>query len=97
MDIRNNLESLKTILGVSQTTAATTAQPRTSVQTGASAGISGDQAVFSSAGSAVSQAATDSSVRLDKVAQIQAQLAAGTYHVSASAVASKLVDSMLGN
>ena len=35
-------------------------------------------------------------VRADKVAQIQAALASGTYNVPASAVASKVVDSMLG-
>jgi anti-sigma28 factor (negative regulator of flagellin synthesis) len=33
---------------------------------------------------------------MDKVAAIQAALAAGTYNVSASDVASKVVDSMLG-
>jgi anti-sigma28 factor (negative regulator of flagellin synthesis) len=35
-------------------------------------------------------------VRTDKVAGIQAALAAGSYNVPASAVASKMVDSMLG-
>jgi anti-sigma28 factor (negative regulator of flagellin synthesis) len=35
-------------------------------------------------------------VRTDKVAAVQAALAAGTYDVPASAVASKVVDSMLG-
>jgi anti-sigma28 factor (negative regulator of flagellin synthesis) len=33
---------------------------------------------------------------MDKVASIQAALAAGTYDVSAADVASKVVDSMLG-
>jgi anti-sigma28 factor (negative regulator of flagellin synthesis) len=35
-------------------------------------------------------------VRPEKVAGIQAALAAGTYNVPASAVAAKLVDAMLG-
>jgi negative regulator of flagellin synthesis FlgM len=33
---------------------------------------------------------------MDKVASIQAALASGSYNVSASAVASKVVDAMLG-
>jgi negative regulator of flagellin synthesis FlgM len=37
----------------------------------------------------------DTEVRMDKVAGIQAALAAGTYNVSAAAVASRVVDSML--
>jgi negative regulator of flagellin synthesis FlgM len=41
--------------------------------------------------------AGDSDVRMNKVATIQAALAAGTYDVSASEVASKVVDSMLGD
>ena len=49
---------------------------------------------LSSAGSEVSQTASDASVRMDKVAEIQAALASGSYNVSASAVASKVVDSM---
>jgi negative regulator of flagellin synthesis FlgM len=41
--------------------------------------------------------AGDEAVRTDKVASIQAALAAGTYNVSSMAVASKVVDSMLGS
>jgi hypothetical protein len=44
----------------------------------------------------VALSATDSDVRMDKVASIQAALASGTYNVPASAVASKMVDSMMG-
>jgi anti-sigma28 factor (negative regulator of flagellin synthesis) len=36
-------------------------------------------------------------VRTDKVASVQAALAAGTYDVPALAVASKIVDAMLSN
>jgi negative regulator of flagellin synthesis FlgM len=74
---------------------ATTPQPKSGVTAGGSALGSG-QAAFSSAGSEVSQTATDSGVRMDKVAEIQAALASGSYNVSAGAVASKVVDSMLG-
>ena len=38
---------------------------------------------------------SDSTVRMDKVTEIQAALASGSYNVPASAVASKVVDSML--
>jgi negative regulator of flagellin synthesis FlgM len=54
-------------------------------------------ATFSSAASEVAQTAGDANVRMDKVAGIQAALAAGSYNVPASAVASKVVDSMLGS
>jgi anti-sigma28 factor (negative regulator of flagellin synthesis) len=40
--------------------------------------------------------AADSGIRTDKVAAVQAAMAAGTYNVPASAVASKMVDAMLG-
>jgi negative regulator of flagellin synthesis FlgM len=55
-----------------------------------------DRATLSSAASEVSQSLADDGVRPEKVAGIQAALAAGTYDVPASAVASKLVDAMLG-
>jgi negative regulator of flagellin synthesis FlgM len=86
---------LKSLLGTPAPVQATTAQPKSGSTTGGSALIS-DQATFSGAGSEVSQTADDTEVRMDKVAAIQAALAAGTYNVSASDVASKVVDSMLG-
>lgn len=95
MDVRNSLEGLKTILGVSQPTTAATPGKSNNSLSGSSA-MGADQATLSSAGSAVSTTLGDSSVRADKVASIQAALAAGTYNVPASALASKLVESMLG-
>jgi anti-sigma28 factor (negative regulator of flagellin synthesis) len=41
--------------------------------------------------------ATDSDVRTEKVTSVQMALAAGTYDVSTSAVASKMVDAMLSD
>jgi negative regulator of flagellin synthesis FlgM len=96
MDIRSSLEGLKSLFGTPEAAPATTAQPKSGSTAGGSA-LSSDQATFSSAGSEVSQTAGGTEVRMDKVASIQAALAAGTYNVPASAVASKVVDSMLGS
>ena len=93
MDIRSSLEGLKSIFGATQTAPAAP-QTRAGTPTGATA-FSSDSATLSSAASEVSSTAADSDVRLDKVASIQAQLAAGTYSIPASAVAGKLVDSLL--
>jgi negative regulator of flagellin synthesis FlgM len=86
---------LKSLLGTPAPAQATTAQPKSGSTTGGGALGSG-QATFRGAGSEVSQTADDTEARMDKVASIQAALAAGTYNVSAGAVASKVVDSMLG-
>lgn len=95
MDIRNRLDGLKSLLGVATAAPAATQQPKNNtVATGTALGS--DRATLSSAGSEVSLAAADSGVRTDKVAGIQAALASGTYIVPASAVASKVVDTMLG-
>jgi negative regulator of flagellin synthesis FlgM len=94
MDIRGSLDGLKSLLGVNPA-----AQPATGTKGTSSAGksaIGSDHATLSSAGSEVAQTASDDAVRTDKVASVQAAIAAGTYSVPASAVASKLVDAMLG-
>lgn len=67
-----------------------------SVPSATASGITSDRATLSSAASEISDAATGEDVRMDKVSQVQQALAAGTYDVSASAVASKVVDAMLG-
>ncbi len=94
MDIRNSLEGLRSLLGA---TPATT--PAVGQKNGAAQGMSAlgaDQATLSNAGSEVSQSASADGVRTDKVAAVQAALAAGTYSVPASVVASKVVDAMMG-
>ena len=95
MDIRSSLDTLKSLLR-SSASAPAAAQQTKSGATVAGSGLGTDKATFSSAGSEVSQTATDAGIRMDKVADVQAALASGSYNVSAGAVASKVVDSMLG-
>ena len=94
MEVNNSLEGLKSLLGTASAS-QTASQPAGNAKTGDSA-LGSDQATLSSWASEVSLTAGDSQVRADKVAGIQATLAAGTYNVPASAVASRLVDAMLG-
>jgi negative regulator of flagellin synthesis FlgM len=96
IDIRSSVEELKSQLETPALVPATTPQPKSGATAGGSA-LGSDHATFSSAGSEVSQMAGDTEVRMDKVAGIQAALAAGTYNVSAVAVASRVVDSMRGS
>ena len=91
MDIRTGLDGLKTLLGVSATE---TPKPQPVKPAPVSVQSPHDSATFSSAAAGVAQSA-DADVRTDKVASIQAALAAGTYNVPASAVAGKLVDALL--
>ncbi len=93
MDIRNNLDGLKSLLGVEST--ATSRQPART-QTVSDPALGSDRATLSNAATEFSQAARAEDVRAEKVAAVHAALAAGTYSVPASAVASKLVDAMLG-
>jgi negative regulator of flagellin synthesis FlgM len=95
MDIRSSLDGLKSLLGVPQATPSAPQQTRNAATNSGSA-LTSDRATLSSAGNEVSLAASDTGVRADKVASIQAALASGTYSVPASAVASKMVDAMLG-
>ncbi|HEV2647574.1 MAG TPA: flagellar biosynthesis anti-sigma factor FlgM [Acidobacteriaceae bacterium] len=57
--------------------------------------IASDSAKVSLAGAMLSQATSGSDVRFERVAALQQSIAAGTYNVSASDVASKLVDALL--
>ncbi|MGD0733712.1 MAG: flagellar biosynthesis anti-sigma factor FlgM [Terracidiphilus sp.] len=94
MDIRTSLDGLKSLLGVTPPETAAAQQKSTPATVGS--GLTSDRATFSSAGSEVSLTAAEPGVRTDKVANVQAAIAAGTYNVPASAVASKVVGSMLG-
>ena len=96
IDILRRVEELKSLLETPALAPAVTPQPKSEATADGSAQGSAP-AAFSSAGSEVSQTAGGTEARMDKVASIQAALAAGTYNVPASAVASKVVDSMLGS
>jgi len=95
MDIRSSLDGLKSLLGTPQATPAVP-QPAKGGPVSSSSALGSDRATFSSAASEVSLTAADTDVRADKVASVQAALADGSYNVSASAIASKVVDAMLG-
>ncbi|HEX4756944.1 MAG TPA: flagellar biosynthesis anti-sigma factor FlgM [Terracidiphilus sp.] len=94
MDVRNSLEGLKSLLGVNPPAPAATG-PKSGTAAGTSA-LGSDRATLSNAGSEVLLTAGEDGVRMEKVSAVQAALAAGTYDVPSSAVASKVVDSMLG-
>ena len=96
MDTRNTVDGLRILLGASPT--ASSPPKPVGNQYALNASLLGtDRATLSSAGSMISETGPGSDVRTAKVAAIQAALIAGTYSIPASAVASKLVDSMLGN
>jgi len=97
MDIRNSLDGLKSLLGVSPTDTTSFGAAKANSVSTTSSDAGSDRATLSSAASQVASTSDDASVRMDKVTSIQSALAAGTYNVPASAVASRLVDSMLGN
>lgn len=98
MEIRNNAEALKNLLNVGSSPSTQGAQPAQAAQAaqkpGAQPALGGDKATVSALGAEAASAA-NSDVRSEKVASIKAALAAGTYNVPASAVAGKVVDSML--
>ena len=61
----------------------------------AAAVAQGDSTSISSTSGLIAQALGGSDVRADKVSALQQSIAAGTYNVSSSDVASKIVDSLL--
>lgn len=94
MDIRNSYDNLKQIIGT-QNTAGTANSGRSGAKQ-SSSNLDGDQAQVSSAANMITLAASSSDVRMDKVQSIKSALDAGTYNVDPSAVASKVIDHMLG-
>lgn len=94
MDIRNSLDGLRSLLGVSQTVSAAAQNKGGAAAASGASSFDTDRATFSNAASEASLSASGDGVRADKVAAIQSALAAGTYSVPASAVASKVVDFM---
>jgi negative regulator of flagellin synthesis FlgM len=97
MDIRSSLDGLKSLLGPSQAAQTTqvAANARNQAAINESGALDSDSATVSSAAAQVSQTASDEAVRMDKVAAVRSALASGTYNVPASAVASKITDSMM--
>lgn len=93
MAASSSLDGLMSILGAAQTTRAVSSAKSSSGQN--DSGIGSDETTLSSAGNAVLMSATDTDVRVSKVANIQAAVSSGTYTVSAPIVASKVVESML--
>jgi len=93
MDVRNSLDGLRSLLGANPASPSTPGSKGNNSTQGSA--FDSDRATLSSAGSEISQAALGEGVRADKVAAVQAAVAAGTYSVPASAVASKLVEVML--
>ena len=92
MEIRSGLEGLRTLLGVD-------AAPQPAVRGSSTASqplSSADRATLSAAANEIAQPESGDAARSQKVAAVQAALAAGTYGVAPAAVASRLVDAMLG-
>ena len=101
----DGISSLQKALGTLNISETKQSKPATelgsSVATGRSVEVPGskprthDQASVSVAGGLAAQGTSDGDVRLDKVAALQQQIAAGTYKVSAGDVADKIVSSLL--
>jgi flagellar biosynthesis anti-sigma factor FlgM len=96
MEIRNNAETLKTLLGVSSSESAKGVKVQGAESNEVRPALAGDEAKLSGIGSAMQSVSEQDGVRFDKVEAIQRALAAGTYNVKASKVADKVIDAMLG-
>jgi len=95
MAIRNSLNGLGSIYGVGQVQTVST-PTRTNAAEEVGAGLGTDEASLSSMGSAMAMSGDGSGVRTNKVANIQAAMASGSYAVTSEEVATKMVDFMLG-
>ena len=93
MNVNNDLQGLQPLFpsaGVGEVQGSSSSAASAPVRQEA------DEATLSPAASMAAQAAPESDVRMDKVAQVQQALAAGTYNVPASAVADRTMSQMMG-
>jgi negative regulator of flagellin synthesis FlgM len=93
MNVNNNLQGLQQLFSSPEATRVSGRASGVDAQTEQSGG---DKATLSAAASLAAAAAPDSDVRMEKVSAVQQALASGTYNVSASEVAGKMIDHMLG-
>jgi len=92
MKIPNGIEDISQIFPSQPVTSAAATKGNSSPQGDT---VEGDKAQLSVLATQIAQSTTGSDVRMDKVTSIQNALQAGTYQVSASDVAQKIVTSML--
>jgi negative regulator of flagellin synthesis FlgM len=98
MNIAGGIGSAAQALNVTSTNSANgSEQVRQANNNGQTAIQQSDNASLTSTAGVLAQAVNSGDdVRTDKVAALQAAIASGTYNVPASAVADKLIQSMLG-
>ncbi len=94
MEMRNGLDGLKSLLGVSATDTLQSRQMQRNASPEAGS-LDSDQATVSNAASEALRTASDEGVRMERVTAVQAALAAGTYNVPANDVAEKVINSMI--
>ena len=98
MSYTNGLNNLQHFISTAVTSTPSEAKnANTGVETAAKINgvVASDKARLSTASSLVSLAISGSDVRSEKIAPLQAAIAAGTYHVSSSDVANKVIHSLL--
>jgi len=93
MEIGSNLNGLNSLQELTKV-APTVTQAQSGAAQAKKESLS-DRATLSSAASVMAQSAANGDVRTEKTAEIQAALAAGSYHVEPAEVAVKVVDSMI--
>ena len=93
MNVNNDLQGLQQLFSAGEVTKT---QAAGSSDSTAQTSEPADNATLSAEASLAAQVAPDADVRMDKVAQVQQALTAGTYNVPSSEVAGKMMDQMLG-